>query len=155
MSNQISASYTTPELAQQLRRVNCKALFTCVPLLSIALEAAAAAGIPRKHVYLLELPARITKGMEIPADLKTADQLINEGSQIKPLERLVWSKGQGARQTAFLCSSSGTTGLPVGLHVLPFSYLNLWLKYSCLIPSEKRKDIPQKCHLKRNAGCRP
>jgi hypothetical protein len=99
--------------------VKCKALFTCAPLLGIALEAATAAGIPRKHIYLLELPEKITQGTIIPTDLKTVDQLISEGSQLKPLETLEWAEGQGALQPAFLCCSSGTTGVPVSFQHLP------------------------------------
>ena len=40
-------------------------------------------------------------------------ELITEGQKLSKLEPLRWSKGQGSRQTAFLCYSSGTSGLPV------------------------------------------
>ena len=41
--------------------------------------------------------------------------MIALGRGQKDLEPLRWEKGQGARQTAFLCYSSGTSGLPVSL----------------------------------------
>lgn len=44
---------------------------------------------------------------------KTVAQLIDDGQKLPDLEPLKWEKGQGARQTAFLCYSSGTSGLPV------------------------------------------
>ena len=44
---------------------------------------------------------------------KHVDQLIEEGGKLPELEALKWEKGQGARQTAYLCYSSGTSGLPV------------------------------------------
>jgi acyl-CoA synthetase (AMP-forming)/AMP-acid ligase II len=57
---------------------------------------------------------------------KTVGQLIDAGKKLPELEPLKWEKGQGARQTAYLCYSSGTSGLPVSrmmtllLGVFPF-----------------------------------
>lgn len=112
----ISPAYTTEQVAHQLEFVKCKALFTSAPLIEVALEAAATAGIPRNHVYILEIPEAATKGQKAPKDLKTVDQLIEQGRDKSPLPGLNWSPGQGARQTAFLCSSSGTSGLPVSVN---------------------------------------
>ena len=113
VSAPISPSYSAPELTRQLKAVSAKALFTCVPLLPMALESAEAAGIARNHVYLLEVPVKILKGATAPTDLKTVDQLVEEGRKLAILPSLKWAEGQGARQIAFLCSSSGTSGLPV------------------------------------------
>lgn len=113
VSAPISPSYSGTELTRQLKAVKAKALFTCVPLLPTALESAEAAGIPKSRVYLLEVPEKILKGANVPNDLKTVDQLINEGKKSQKLPKLEWTEGQGARQTAFLCTSSGTSGLPV------------------------------------------
>jgi hypothetical protein len=44
---------------------------------------------------------------------KTVSQLIEEASKLPKIEELRWKKGQGAKQTAYLCYSSGTSGLPV------------------------------------------
>ncbi|KAL6800700.1 hypothetical protein GGI42DRAFT_47599 [Trichoderma sp. SZMC 28013] len=112
VSSPISPSYSAAELARQLKAVKCKALFTCATLLPTALEAASAANIPKTHVYLLEIPDNALKGALIPIDMKSVDQLIAEGKKLPPLPQLKWEQGQGAHQTAFLCSSSGTSGLP-------------------------------------------
>ncbi|KAK4061949.1 hypothetical protein Trihar35433_9549 [Trichoderma harzianum] len=112
VSSPISPSYSAAELARQLKTVKCKALFTCAMLLPTALEAASAANIPKTHVYLLEIPEKALKGAIVPTDIKSVDQLIAEGKKLAPLPQLKWEQGQGARQTAFLCSSSGTSGLP-------------------------------------------
>ncbi|KAL7947427.1 hypothetical protein V8C42DRAFT_343374 [Trichoderma barbatum] len=112
VSSPISPSYSATELTKQLKSVKCKALFTCATLLPTALEAASAAGIPKAHVYLVEIPEKALKDATVPTDIKSVDQLIAEGKKLAPLPKLKWSKGQGARQTAFLCSSSGTSGLP-------------------------------------------
>ncbi|KAH6995492.1 hypothetical protein BKA56DRAFT_694619 [Ilyonectria sp. MPI-CAGE-AT-0026] len=112
VSNSISAAYSVPELSHQLKRVSCKALFTCLPLLQKALEAAAEAGVPKENVFLVEVPSKLLGGAQNPPGIPTVDQLIDEGRQLPPLEPLAWTEGQGARQTAFLCCSSGTSGLP-------------------------------------------
>ncbi|KND92253.1 putative 4-coumarate--CoA ligase 1 [Tolypocladium ophioglossoides CBS 100239] len=117
VSAPISPSYSEPELTRQLKAVSARALFTCVPLLPIALESAEAAGIPRNHVYLLDVPEKILKGATAPTDLKTVDQLVEEGRRLEVLPSLNWSEGQGARQIAFLCSSSGTSGLPKNVKI--------------------------------------
>ena len=52
-------------------------------------------------------------GTVVSEEFKTVDQLIQEGNNLPQLEELRWEKGQGAKQTAFLCYSSGTSGLPV------------------------------------------
>ncbi|KAL7934549.1 hypothetical protein V8C35DRAFT_326937 [Trichoderma chlorosporum] len=112
VSSPISPSYSAVELARQLKTVKCKALFTCATLLPTALEAASAAEIPRTHVYLVEIPEKALKGAIVPTDIKSVDQLIAEGKKLAALPELKWTNGQGARQTAFLCSSSGTSGVP-------------------------------------------
>ena len=83
----------------------------CVPLLETALEAAKASGIPNNRVYILEMPKEFSGSKLLP--FKTVGQLIAEGGKLPELEALKWEKGQGARQTAYLCYSSGTSGLPV------------------------------------------
>ncbi|KAK3685285.1 hypothetical protein B0T22DRAFT_529329 [Podospora appendiculata] len=113
----ISATYSTAELTQQLKTARCKALFTCVPLLQTAYAAAAAAGIPKPHVFLLPLPDESMNGMTALADVNSVDSLIQNGAGMPPLPDLLWGEGQGARQTAFLCSSSGTSGAPKNVKI--------------------------------------
>jgi hypothetical protein len=101
------------ELAHQLIDCKAKALFTCLPLLQTALGAAARAGIPCNRIYLLDLPGKLLGGAKAPAEYKTVSQLIDEGKSLPELVKLKWCRGQGARTTAFLCYSSGTSGLSV------------------------------------------
>ncbi len=108
-----NAAYSAEELTHQLKDAGAKVLFTCVPLLPVALEAAAKVGIPESRIYLLECAPQMLAGQPVPKEYKTVDQLIKEGSKEPRLEKLKWTKGQGARQVAFLCYSSGTSGLPV------------------------------------------
>ncbi|KAF6844519.1 4-coumarate-ligase [Colletotrichum musicola] len=102
-----SAAYSAPELEHQLRSSGAKALFTCIPLLDNALKAAKAVNIPNDRIFLLTIP-----GVSQKAPFTTVDDLIQEGKSLPELEPLKWVKGQGARQVAYLCYSSGTSGLP-------------------------------------------
>lgn len=106
-----NAAYSAPELEYQLKSAGAKALFTCIPLLETSLQAANAVGIPNNHVYILEMPKEMTRGKSVP--FRSVDDLIIKGRKLEKLESLKWTKGQGARQTAFLCYSSGTSGMPV------------------------------------------
>lgn len=103
-----NAMYSAAELEHQLKSSGSKALFTCPSLLENALKATRASNIPDDRVFLLDVPGQ-------PRDprFKTIDELIAEGRSLPEVEPLQWTKGQGARQAAFLCYSSGTSGLPV------------------------------------------
>ncbi|KAH6607267.1 amp-binding enzyme [Trichoderma cornu-damae] len=107
-----SAAHSVQELQHQLSTSGSKAVFTCAPLLSNALKAAAAVGIPKDRVFILR-----AAGFDDPASFVTIDDLVAEGESLPPLEPLRWVKGQGARQTAYLCYSSGTSGLPKAVMV--------------------------------------
>lgn len=110
-----NAAYSAAELTHQLRDSKAKALFTCLPLLSTAFEAAANAGLPKSRIYLIEVPPQILGGAKAPAEFKTLSQFIETGKSAPKVEQLKWGPGEGARRTAFLCYSSGTSGLPVRL----------------------------------------
>jgi acyl-CoA synthetase (AMP-forming)/AMP-acid ligase II len=140
-----NAAYSAPELEYQLKSAGAKALFTCMPLLETSLQAAKAIGIPNKHIYILEMPKEITGGKSVP--FRSLDDLLVDGRKLKKLEPLKWTKGQGARQTAFLCYSSGTSGLPVCMKPLFLQAI------TNLLPPERGHDFPPerdfKCHANR------
>ncbi|KAI5867636.1 acetyl-CoA synthetase-like protein [Durotheca rogersii] len=102
-----NSMYSAAELEHQLRSSGAKVLFTCAELLDTALKATRACGIPDDRVFLLRLPEASES-----APFKTIDDLITEGRALPEIEPLAWSKGQGGRQVAYLCYSSGTSGLP-------------------------------------------
>jgi acyl-CoA synthetase (AMP-forming)/AMP-acid ligase II len=114
VSTPANASYNAEELAHQLSSSCAQALFTVLPLLSVALKAAELAGIQRSKVFLCEMPG---DNDSYPRDIKTLSQLIEKGKSLPELEEIRWTPGQGARQTAFLCYSSGTSGLPKGVMI--------------------------------------
>jgi acyl-CoA synthetase (AMP-forming)/AMP-acid ligase II len=102
-----NAAYSVAELTHQLKSSGVKVLFTCEPLMQTAIRAADAAGVSRENIFLLPMAFGDT-GSQV-----TIEHLIAEGDALPELEALRWNKGQGARQPAFLCYSSGTSGLPV------------------------------------------
>lgn len=110
-----NVAYTVEELSHQLKSSGSKAIFTCSSLLANALQAAELTGIPRKNVYAIDLP---TESPVNDSTVLSIDQMILKGQNLAPLEPLIFSRGQGARQTAFLCYSSGTSGQPVRKMVL-------------------------------------
>jgi acyl-CoA synthetase (AMP-forming)/AMP-acid ligase II len=59
-------------------------------------------------VFIMDLPNHAHK-----PPFKTVNDLVELGHSVPDLEPLKWVKGQGSRQVAFLCYSSGTSGLPV------------------------------------------
>lgn len=61
------------------------------------------------------MPDVFTGGKQVP--FKTVGQLIEQGKHMPAIEPLNWAPGQGETQTAFLCFSSGTSGLPVSHHL--------------------------------------
>lgn len=118
-----NAAYSAPEVAYQLVNSRAQCLFISAPQLETALQAADEAKLPRNRIFMLEIP-----GTPSPEGYKTVNQLIAEGSKLPKLEPLNWSQGEGARRAAFLCYSSGTSGLPVSasfridfLHLLIFT----------------------------------
>lgn len=83
-------------------------MFACSSLLTVALQAASNAGIPHRKVFVMDMP-----GFESNENHLTVEHLITDGQSLPALESLNWTRGQGARQPALLCYSSGTSGLPV------------------------------------------
>ncbi|KAL8766731.1 MAG: hypothetical protein Q9194_006187 [Teloschistes cf. exilis] len=82
ISSPANAAYSLTELEHQVRSSGATALFTCQPLLPLALEAASKCNIPKSRVFLLSVPKAIVGGQDAPSGFKTIDQLIQKGVMI-------------------------------------------------------------------------
>jgi len=113
-----NAVYNAAELEYQLKDSKAKAIFTSLPLYNTTMTAASKSNIPQHNVYILPLAPSLTQGLSAP-NHKTLEDFIQAGTKLPRLDASdrQWSKGEGARRAAFLCYSSGTSGLPKGVMI--------------------------------------
>ncbi|KAK0749407.1 hypothetical protein B0T18DRAFT_322482 [Schizothecium vesticola] len=130
-----NVAYSAEELEHQLKSSGAKALFTCVPVLETALKAAKAAGIPEDKIFLMDLP----QSPKNPG-FKTVDNLIELAQSLPDLEPVGWCAGQGARQPAYLCYSSGTSGLPKAVMISHRNVIANIMQY-CTYESVNRRKL--------------
>jgi acyl-CoA synthetase (AMP-forming)/AMP-acid ligase II len=128
-----NVAYSASELEHQLKSSGAKVLFTCVPVLETALKAAKGAGIPEDKIFIMDLPLHARK-----PHFKTVDDLVKLGHSLPELEPLRWRKGQGARQVAFLCYSSGTSGLPKAVMISHKNVIANTMQF-CIYEQQGRK----------------
>ncbi|RTE70261.1 hypothetical protein BHE90_015341 [Fusarium euwallaceae] len=103
------------DLASQLKDSGARSIFTCLPLLNKAVEAAAVVGILNECIFALDALGQSSlpkKALDKNHVLKSTTVLAQRGANLPTLELLEWSKGEAKRQVVFLCYSSGTSGLP-------------------------------------------
>ncbi|KAF5602572.1 26S proteasome non-ATPase regulatory subunit 12 [Fusarium pseudocircinatum] len=129
-----NAAHSVTELTHQLKSSGAVALFACASLLDTALEAAQAAGISHNAIFVVDVP-----GYKIDTPFKTVEAMIAEGVNLPDIERLQWTEGQGARQPAFLCYSSGTSGVPKAVMISHQNVISNVMQYRAheLVSREK------------------
>jgi acyl-CoA synthetase (AMP-forming)/AMP-acid ligase II len=111
-----NAAYSAGDLEFQLKHSGAKAVFTSALQLEVTKEACAKAGIPEDRIFILPIPEQAAGGLSAPG-YKTIDDFEAEGTKLPQLEALNWTGDDGAKKVAFLCYSSGTSGLPKGVMI--------------------------------------
>jgi len=119
-----NAVFPVDDLTYQLKDSKSRILFTCESLIDIAIAAAQKVGIPKNKIFILKTPPILsTSEQKAKAkQFKSLDDLIENGKKLSAVEPLQWEKGFARKKIAFLCYSSGTSGLPV---CTPFN-LTIW-----------------------------
>jgi long-subunit acyl-CoA synthetase (AMP-forming) len=103
------------EIKRHIELTKCRVLFTCRSLLQTANEVLAESEVQDPRVYLLDLPEELGKEPSLPDQgQQTVEQLISAGADLPSIQALKWAEGQGKEQVAYLCPTSGTSGLQVG-----------------------------------------
>jgi acyl-CoA synthetase (AMP-forming)/AMP-acid ligase II len=74
----------------------------------MALKAAKSANIHRENVIVMDA-ANI--------NYRSIDELVVRGKSLPAVERIVFVRGESTKRLAFLCFSSGTSGLPKGVMI--------------------------------------
>ncbi|KAF1985343.1 acetyl-CoA synthetase-like protein [Aulographum hederae CBS 113979] len=146
-----NAAYSVDEVAYQLKDSGAKCMFTCITHLETSLAAAKKVGLPKEKIFLMEIPEVAAGGLKTPKDHKLLNGFVKRGESLPRLETLSFSGGEGARRTAFLCYSSGTSGLPKGVMIAHQNVIANTLQICTYdAPSRERYKKPHEQHYMEN-----
>ncbi|KAJ3392842.1 hypothetical protein HDU84_003326 [Entophlyctis sp. JEL0112] len=116
-------TYTVSELTHQLKDSGAKFLFTHPSVLRTALAAAQNVGIPESNIILFNEPRGAYPG---PAR-RTVAQVSEENTT--PAPDVKFTAEEICKRPAYLCYSSGTTGLPKGVETTQFNIVSNILQF--------------------------
>ena len=113
----VNAAYNASEVEYQVNDSGAKAIFTGLPLLQTCKAGVKKSKMSDENIFILPLPPQMTPSDAKNPGHKTIEDLVQMGKdlpKIAPSDE-GWKKGEGKTRVAFLCYSSGTSGLPKGL----------------------------------------
>ncbi|KAL5343854.1 hypothetical protein BJX70DRAFT_351911 [Aspergillus crustosus] len=106
----IHPTSSAAEIKRHIALTKTRILFTGRSLLSTATEVLSDSQDPT--IFLLDSPDELAGKTTLPDQgQKTVEQLIQQGSSLPQIDALQWTPGQAKQQTAYLCPTSGTSGL--------------------------------------------
>ncbi|KAJ3092309.1 putative fatty-acid--CoA ligase FadD10 [Quaeritorhiza haematococci] len=118
----MNPTYTIEEVAYQLKDSRARFFFVHPSLISKALEAASEVGIPTSKIFVLgdetvEVPLKDKDSASTPLRVLSVGDLLvsSESSTEELLETVTFTTEELKTNPAYLCYSSGTTGLNKGV----------------------------------------
>lgn len=129
-----SPAYNVEEMTYALKTARAKFLATSHTSIDVAEKAAANAGIPKKHIFLLEgeLP-----GYTTIKDLIDMGRAYGDDAQVPSFKIPAGKKNKDV--CAFLSFSSGTTGLPKAVMIAHQNVIAQALQIEQITPVTHRK----------------
>jgi len=112
----LHASTSPAENAKHMKHSHCNILIVSPALIESGRAVAAAVGEADVRLYLTEqVPTGAQANGHVNGDgsLKTIDELLNLGKTLDPLPALNWSPEEAQSSIAYLCATSGTSGIQV------------------------------------------
>jgi len=106
----LHASTSPTENAKHMEHSHCNILIVSPALLESGRAVAAAVREGDARVYLTE---PVPSNTQTNGGLKTIEELLNLGKALVPLPALNWSPEEAQSSIAYLCATSGTSGVQV------------------------------------------
>ncbi|EPE34349.1 Acetyl-CoA synthetase-like protein [Glarea lozoyensis ATCC 20868] len=108
------------ELETLMRKANCKAVFTCKPLMAQCQAAFTAINGDPSNIFLVELP--LPEEQPVKISNTTISQLIADGEGLPDLQPLDLQDFDSKERLAYFCPTSGTSGF---LKIAKVSHANV------------------------------